>query len=183
MADHAIDPRRIYIAGLSAGGAAAAVIAEVYPDLYAAVGVHSGLACGVARDMPSAFVAMQGRHPALSARTLPEGGDSAAVPTIVFHGDRDTTVHPRNGAEVVARASAGTKLDLAVERGRVPAGHAYTRTVQRDDNGRGLIEEWVIHGGGHAWSGGSTSGSYTDPKGPDATREMLRFFFEHQRHG
>ena len=183
MADHAIDPRRIYIVGLSAGGAAAAVIAEAYPDLYAAVGVHSGLACGVARDMPSALVAMQGRHPAPAARTLPEGGDSPAVPTIVFHGDRDTTVHPRNGAEVVARASAGTKLDLAVERGRVPAGHAYTRTVQRDDNGRGFIEEWVIHGGGHAWSGGSTSGSYTDPKGPDATREMLRFFFEHKRHG
>jgi poly(hydroxyalkanoate) depolymerase family esterase len=177
MTEYAVDPSRIYIAGLSAGGAAAAAIAEAYPDLYAAVGVHSGLACGVASDMASAFVAMQGRHPSPAPT---KASDSPSRPTIVFHGDRDSTVHPRNGAEVVARAGAGGAFDLTVEQGRVGAGHSYTRKIQRDEKGHALIEEWVVHGGGHAWSGGSPSGSYTDPKGPDATKEMLRFFLEHQ---
>jgi poly(hydroxyalkanoate) depolymerase family esterase len=174
MADYRIDPRRVYVAGLSAGGAAAAVIGEAYPDLYAAVGVHSGLACGVARDMPSAFAAMQGRHP------IPDhDGSQHRVPTIVFHGDRDSTVHPRNGSEVIARARAGGEFKKMVEKGGVAAGHSYTRSILRDAKGIELLEEWVIHGGGHAWSGGSPSGSFTDQKGPDATKEMVRFFLEH----
>ena len=180
MANYNIDPRRIYIAGLSAGGAAAANVAEAYPDLYAAVGVHSGLACGVARDLPSAFAAMQGHHPVPD----PKGGRQAGVfnplPTIVFHGDRDSTVHPRNGGEVIARARAGGEFKMVVEKGSSRAGRAYTRSIQRDASGRGLVEEWIIHGAGHAWSGGSTSGSFTDPMGPDATKEMLRFFLEHK---
>jgi poly(hydroxyalkanoate) depolymerase family esterase len=180
MEDYKIDPRRVYIAGLSAGGAAAANVAEAYPDLFAAVGVHSGLACGVARDLPSAFAAMQGHHPVPD----PKGGRQAGVfnplPTIVFHGDRDSTVHPRNGGEVIARARAGGDFKTVVEKGSLQAGRAYTRSIQRDASGRRLVEEWVIHGAGHAWSGGSTSGSFTDPKGPDATKEMLRFFLEHK---
>jgi poly(hydroxyalkanoate) depolymerase family esterase len=105
MADYAIDPRRIYVAGLSAGGAAAAIMGETYPDLYAGVGVHSGLACGAARELPSAFAAMRGDAPARTSK--PAGRDVGhAMPTIVFHGDRDTTVHPRNGAHVVARAGS-----------------------------------------------------------------------------
>lgn len=173
MRDHSIDPKRVYIAGLSAGGAAAAVMAEVYPDIFAAAGVHSGLACGVAQDMPSAFAAMQGRHaPYTSARGAP-------MPTIVFHGDADHTVHPRNGADVVAGAAAGQTYSHHVETGTSPGGRRFTRSIQSDTAGNSLIEDWVVHGAGHAWSGGSPAGSYTDPRGPDATTEMLRFFLAH----
>ncbi|MBA4130760.1 MAG: esterase [Hyphomicrobium sp.] len=174
MSQHDIDPRRIYIAGLSAGGAAAAVVAEAYPDLFAALGVHSGLACGSARDLPSALAAMQGRHPPHTPTT------SAPIPAIVFHGDQDKTVHPRNGADVVKSATACAAYVSETEHGRVPSGRTYARTILRDGSGKTMIEDWVIHGAGHAWSGGSTAGSFTDPHGPDATHEMLRFFLEHQ---
>ena len=182
MTDYKIDPRRMYIAGLSAGGAAAAVVGEAYPDLYAAVGVHSGLACGVARDLPSAFAAMRGeRSPREPKSSGQSGGYRLNLPTIVFHGDRDATVHPRNGAEVVARAKASGDLRTSVEHGRVAAGHTYTRSIQHDASGRAVLEQWVVHEAGHAWSGGSPAGSFTDPKGPDATKEMLRFFLEQVR--
>lgn len=170
MREHGADPARVFVAGLSAGGAAAAIMAQAYPELYAAAGVHSGLACGAARDMPSAFAAMrQG-----GARPDPSG---RLVPTIVFHADRDTTVHPRNGDQVIAQAGGG-RLRVTMERGQVPGGHAYTRTLHADAAGRAMLEQWVVHGGGHAWSGGSSAGSYTDPRGPDASREMLRFFLK-----
>ena len=181
MTDYKIDPSRIYIAGLSAGGATAAIVGEAYPDLFAAIGVHSGLACGVARDLPSAFAAMRGQHPEPGPKSAGEWSKSIQMPTIVFHGDRDATVHPRNGVEVIARANVDSDLQTVVEHGSVAAGHSYTRSTQRDSSGRGLLEQWVIHGAGHAWSGGNPSGSFTDPKGPDATKEMLRFFLEHVR--
>jgi poly(hydroxyalkanoate) depolymerase family esterase len=173
MRDRAIDPKRVYVGGLSAGGAAAAIMGATYPDLYAAVGVHSGLVCGAASDLPSAFAAMRQGS---GFEAIAEAGP--AVPTIVFHGDRDTTVHPNNGDRILeqsAKATSATK----VLRGRVPSGHAYTRTVFADAGGRAISEHWCIHGAGHAWSGGSPAGSYTDPRGPDATREMLRFFLTH----
>ena len=182
--EYSVDPRRVYVAGLSAGGAAAAIMGMEYPDLYAAIGVHSGLACGAASDVPSAFAAM--RHgEAVPAHRF--GGASGAegyrrtVPAIVFHGDQDTTVHPRNGDQVIAqsRATATTDLQTRVQRGQVPGGHAYSRTIHADASGQAILEQWVIHGAGHAWSGGSPGGSYTDPRGPDAAREMLRFFLEH----
>jgi len=181
MRDYAIDPRRVYVAGLSAGGALAALLGQAYPDLYAAIGVHSGLACGAARDMPSAFAAMRngsdGSTPASAAR----GGSSPRiVPTIVFHGDQDTTVNPRNGEAVVAQVARNAALKSLSEEGRVPGGHAYRRTRHVDANGQTVIEQWLIHGAGHAWFGGSQAGSYTDPRGPDATAEMLRFFLESQ---
>ena len=163
---------RVHVAGLSAGGAAAAIMGAAYPDLYAAVGVHSGLACGAANDVGSAFAAMRQGGAGQAAK----GG--ARVPTIVFHADRDTTVHPGNGDHVIAQAgTAGLRTE--VRRGQVPGGHAYSRTLHTDASGRALHEHWVVHGGGHAWSGGSPAGSSTDPRGPDASREMLRFFMEH----
>ncbi len=181
MADYAVDPQRVYIGGLSAGAAAAAIMGTAYPDLYAAVGVHSGLACGAASDLSSAFAAMQ--HGNIAASFEPgdvlAGEEGPVLPTIVFHGDRDTTVHPRNGDHVIARQIGATTSQKRVHRGRVAGGHAYTRTVHAEASGRSTLEQWEIHGGGHAWSGGSTAGSYTDPRGPDATREMLRFFLEH----
>jgi poly(hydroxyalkanoate) depolymerase family esterase len=172
MRRYAIDPRRVYVAGLSAGGAMAAVLAAAYPDLYAAAGVHSGLAVGSAHDVPSAFAAMRGRPPGRGAGRERGRG---AVPVIVFHGDRDATVHPRNGEQVI-RESADPAASSSVERGQVPGGHAYTRTVHRDSSGRVVLEHWLVHGAGHAWSGGSPSGSYTDPRGPDAAGAMLHFF-------
>jgi poly(hydroxyalkanoate) depolymerase family esterase len=178
MRDHAIDPKRVYVAGLSAGGAAAAIMGATYTDLYASVCIHSGLACGAASDLPSAFVAMR------------QGGGSEAigkagspVPTIVFHGDRDTTVHPNNGDQILQQSAKATSPTTKVLRGRVPHGHAYTRTILIDAGGLTISEHWNIHGAGHAWSGGSPAGSYTDPRGPDATREMLRFFLEHSLGG
>jgi len=173
MGGYAVDRRRVYVAGLSAGGAAAAIMGEAYPDLYAAIGVHSGLACGAAHDMASAFAAMQRGatgHAATAGRL---------VPAIVFHGDRDTTVNPTNADAVVAQFARSVALKPQAEDGRAPDGHAYTRTRYTDAAGRTLIEQWRIHGAGHAWCGGSQAGSFTDTQGPDATAQMLRFFLEH----
>jgi poly(hydroxyalkanoate) depolymerase family esterase len=173
---YGIDAGRIYIAGLSAGGAMAAVMAAAYPDLYAAVGIHSGLAVGSAHDVASAFAAMRGTPPRRGRRSA-GGRASRAVPVIVFHGDRDTTVHPRNAEQVVSASVDGNgDTTVAVERGRVPGGHAYTRTVHCDPAGRVVLEHWLVHGAGHAWFGGSVRGTYTDPQGPDAAQAMLRFF-------
>src|SRR5918997_161251 len=179
---------RVYVAGMSAGGAMAAIMGATYPDLYAAVGVHSGLAPGSAHDMPSAFSAMQGGGASNTHQDAPTGGSKVSVPVIVFHGDRDTTVHPRNAEQLLAhyrtvdstpggRNKAGEPIPpVAVRKGQVPGGHAYTRATQRDADGRPIMEQWTIHGLGHAWSGGSSAGSYTDAKGPDASAEMMRFF-------
>lgn len=173
VADQRIDPSRVYVAGLSAGGAMAAVLGQAYPDLFAAVGVHSGLASGVAGDLPSALAAMQSGGPAPRA--------SRPVPTIVFHGDRDATVNPANGAQVFAAATP-PGATAHTERIARPGARAHTRQQQRDAHGRVVAEHWLVHGAAHAWSGGSSAGSYTDPQGPDATREMLRFFLS-QRNG
>ena len=187
MADYPVDPQRVYVAGLSAGGAAAAVMAATYPDLYAAVGVHSGLAVGAAKDMPSAFAAMQGgatNTPTRLSRS-PAAGEGRLVPTIVFHGDQDRTVNPRNGDQVIAQARGAAAIDLqataTAQQGQAAGGRSYRRTTHADTAGQTLLEQWVIHGAGHAWAGGSPAGSYTDPQGPDASREMLRFFLEHPR--
>ena len=149
----------------------AAILANTHPELYAAVGVHSGLAAGAASDLPSALSAMKGlgRHAPTQA--------GHGVPTLVFHGDRDTTVHPGN-AERVANAAAGA--GARIETCRIPGTghrHASTQYVYRDPAGTILAERWEIHGAGHAWAGGCASGSYTDRDGPDATGEMLKFFF------
>ena len=185
---HRVDARRIYVAGLSAGGAMAVTLAMTYPDLYAAVGIHSGLPYAVAQDLPSALTAMHSGKGA-SAHWHTAG---APVPAIVFHGDRDTTVHPCNGDQVIAQCApsharrgappeGGPAPRVNVERGQVPHGHAYTRTTYHDASGQTVVEHWLVHGAGHAWSGGSSRGSYTDPKGPDASQEMLRFFYDHQQ--
>ena len=175
--DHRADPERVYVAGLSAGGAAAAIMAARYPEIFAAVGVHSGLACGSANDLPSALSAMR------SGSGLRTNRDKASfVPVITFHGDRDSTVHPINASEIASIAAAG--LDRTMERqtetGRATGGRSYLRETSADASGRILIEQWTVKGAGHAWSGGDARGSYTDPAGPDASREMLRFFMQNR---
>lgn len=141
-----LDARRVYVAGLSAGGAMAAVMGAEYPDLYAAVGIHSG---------------------------LPHGAQN--LPIIAFHGDQDSTVHPSNSDFVRA---AGSRV--AAEHGQ-RNGRAFTRTLHFDAGGRRMVEQWMVHGAGHAWFGGRPGASFADPQGPDASREMLRFFLSHAR--
>ncbi|RYZ04739.1 MAG: PHB depolymerase family esterase [Comamonadaceae bacterium] len=172
-----IDPARVYVAGLSAGGAMADILGRAYPDLFAAVGVHSGLPTGAANDLMSALAAMRS-GPATAAPST----RSAMPPLIVFHGDADGTVHVRNGAALVDGALGGVAASPAPARsGRSAAGRAYTRTDHPATAEHAAIEHWLLHGAGHAWSGGSATGSYTDPAGIDASAEMLRFFLAHAR--
>jgi poly(hydroxyalkanoate) depolymerase family esterase len=169
MAQHGIDPTRVYVAGLSAGGAMAAILGDVYPDLYAAVGVHSGLAAGAANTLESAFGAMKSGPQGIAAATR------SGIPTIVFHGDGDQTVHPVNAEHVIA-ASVEKDAQVELSEGRSVGGRSYTREIHRSASGKVLAERWVVHGAPHAWSGGCAAGSYTDPMGPDASAEMVRFF-------
>jgi poly(hydroxyalkanoate) depolymerase family esterase len=168
MARYNIDPQRVYVAGLSAGGAMAAILGDAYPDLFAAVGVHSGLATGSATNVQGALSVMQtGAAP--GART------TASPPTIVFHGDKDATVNPANGEHVVAASAGASRPEH--KRARSSNGRDYTQRIYKNGDGRAVAEHWAVHGAGHAWSGGSARGSYTDAQGPDASEEMLRFFF------
>jgi poly(3-hydroxybutyrate) depolymerase len=122
--------------------------------------------------MPSAFAAMRGDGVISSRRRH-------SVPLIVFHGDGDRTVHAANGDRVAAQGPCSPDLAETVTEARTPDGIAFTRTVRTDASGRAVLEQWVLHGTGHAWSGGSRAGSFTDPRGPDASREMARFFLTH----
>jgi poly(hydroxyalkanoate) depolymerase family esterase len=178
--DERADATRVYVAGLSAGGAAAAIMANAYPDLFAAVGVHSGLVCGAARDLPTALSAMKrGGAPGSRHRRA-----STFVPLITFHGDRDGTVHQINARELVAvaTAAAGVSVKVEVETGKA-GGRDFARALSRDVAGKVLIEQWTVAGAGHAWCGGDPAGSYADAAGPNASHEMLRFFLEHKRLG
>ncbi|WP_244816024.1 PHB depolymerase family esterase [Caballeronia sp. Lep1P3] len=183
MADYNVDPKRVFVAGLSAGGAMAAIMAQTYPDLYAAAGVHSGLPVGCAHDLPSALAAMRGgkvRSKAQkSMRADAHGAQASACPLIVFHGDADATVHPANANELIREFSAREVIPV-----RAPSSDSRVRkhTVRYMTSQAGVDAElWVIHGAPHAWAGGSSSGTYTDPSGPDASAEMVRFFLEHPR--
>jgi poly(hydroxyalkanoate) depolymerase family esterase len=186
---HGMDARRVFIAGLSAGGAMAAVMAGAYPEIFAAVGVHSGLPSGAASNMAEALMVMKSGDAGISLprRRSPLNGAASAqkrpqttLPTIVFHGDLDQTVHPRNGEQIISAVSGRMVAGAQVEQGVSAHGRRYTRSTQRGDHGRVLTEHWLVHGAGHAWSGGSAEGSYTDGLGPDATQEMLRFFLSQQ---
>ncbi len=189
MKEYGMDARRVYVAGLSAGGAMAAIVAAAYPDLFAAVGVHSGLPSGAANNVAEALMVMKSGnvgfvvpakvgHPGAAAKAPLQ--PQILVPTIVFHGDQDQTVHPRNGEQVIAAAQGGAG-STRVEQGVSAQGRRYTRSTRHGDKGQAVTEHWLVHGAGHAWSGGHATGSYTDASGPDATLEMLRFFFEHPR--
>jgi poly(hydroxyalkanoate) depolymerase family esterase len=183
IAEFDVDPSRVYVAGLSVGGAMAAVMGETYPELYAAIGVHSGLPYCSASDVTSAFAAMRdepgGGHP---MPRLKAGGK--AMPTIVFHGSADRTVHPANAGRVLAAARARAEEgEVRRVEGRPPSGRTYRRTIALGPNGAAAAELWLIEGGGHAWSGGQAAGSYTDPAGPDASAEMVRFFLDASARG
>jgi poly(hydroxyalkanoate) depolymerase family esterase len=196
---HGADPRRLFVAGLSAGAAMAVVLGETYPELFAGVGVHSGLPYGSAHDIPSALGVMKGGRSGLKElqglKSVPgaSGGTRKkavhAVPVVVFHGDRDHTVHKTNGDAIVKQAQeanaheAGGAMHVTTETGVASGGRRFSRAVYTDANGQVRIESWTLHGGGHAWSGGHPSGSYTDGAGPDASAEMVRFFMALPRCG
>lgn len=194
-ARHDADLRQVFVAGLSAGAAMAVVLGETYPELFAGIGVHSGLPFGSAHDIPSAMAAMKGGRSGLAR---PPGMPGAAsphkavqpVPTIVFHGDRDHTVQQTNGSEVVKQAQEAylaqpgeVKFTTKTQAGKAPGGRRYSRTVYSNREGQTQIESWVLEGAGHAWSGGNARGSYTDHTGPDASAEMVRFFLALPRAG
>ena len=190
VARHDADPRRIFVAGLSAGAAMAVVLGETHPELFAGIGVHSGLPYRSACDIPSAMAAMKGGKSGLAglqprpgAGRSPARTASQAVPLIMFHGDRDHTVQSSNGEEIVRQAEVayaarhgGDPLTITAEQGTSPGGRRYSRTLHTRGTGEVQLESWTLHGAGHAWSGGDAGGSYTDAKGPDASREMVRFF-------
>lgn len=187
-AEQPVDPRRIFVAGLSAGAAMAVILGQTHPELFAAVGAHSGLPYAAAHDIPSAMAAMKGRVVMGRAHFPgtpedPRRPATQAVPMIVFHGDRDHTVLQSNGEQIVSQALAAftsqagnNGFKASSEEGTTDAGQRYTRTRHLGADGRCLVEAWALHGAGHAWSGGNAAGSYTDQKGPDASAEMLRFF-------
>jgi poly(3-hydroxybutyrate) depolymerase len=177
--EFAVPRDRVFVAGLSAGGAMAAIMGETYPELYAAIGVHSGLAYGSANDVMSAFSAMRGQA-GLGARPArrDEGGRDVGPRVIVFHGGGDTTVHPANAERIIAGHGGDlarmTRSDHAASGGT----RGYSRMVTNRDDGAPRLECWMVEGAQHAWSGGRASGSYTDPRGPNASAEMVRFFLE-----
>ena len=168
---HGVDPSRIYVAGLSAGGAMAAILAATHPDVFAAAGVHSGLPAGAARDLPSALAAMKGQSSPAAA-----GKPRSGVRMIVFHGDADATVHVSN-AEGVASAHGAGAVGAPEAAQLTRGGRTCTRRLHKDGQGRVVTEQWTVRGAGHAWSGGDPAGSYADARGPDASAEMMRFFF------
>ena len=194
---HSVDRRRIFVAGLSAGAAMAVILGEAYPEIFAAVGAHSGLPFASASDIPSAMAAMKGGRSGMAGLTNLNAGQGVRrkttqpTPTIVFHGDRDHTVQQSNGAAIVQQASEAyaaasgdqSVLQSTTQRGTASGGRNFSRTITTDPTGQPYLESWILHGAGHAWSGGNAGGSYTDGNGPDASAEMVRFFLAQRRAG
>ncbi|WP_250475079.1 PHB depolymerase family esterase [Caballeronia sp. GAFFF1] len=177
-----VDRARVYVAGLSAGGAMAINLAVTHPDLYTAAAIHSGLAFGVANEHISALCAMNDGRGTICLPKQKEGvAPMRTVPLIAFHGDADDTVHPFNSEQVIEMSqllnsqATDSRVCTTTRAEHEPGRHGYTRDVWRDEDGSLLAERWLVHGLGHAWSGGHADGSYTDHRGPDATREIVRF--------
>jgi poly(hydroxyalkanoate) depolymerase family esterase len=206
MASHRVDPDHVYLAGVSAGGSMALNVAAAYPELFAAVGTHSGIVYRAAAGLPQALGAMQrgaADTAGLGAAVRTAMGERARpFPVIVFHGGVDPVVRAVNAEQTAfqwaaASALAGRPLRPMQDQvygppppppgadarplGPSPASFHPTTTRWVDEAGRAMLELWLVPGLGHAWSGGSPDGTFTDARGPDASREMLRFFLEHPR--
>lgn len=185
--EYRIDTGRVYVAGLSAGGAMAAIMGHEYPKLFAAIGVHSGLPVGAAHNVTSALALMKTAQSQFAPPAAAAPVDARAVPLIVLHGGADRTVNPANADRLVQSAAETYRLlepdaPLQVEVqavGATDSNRAYRRSRHATSNGLSLIEHWQIHGAGHAWSGGDAQGSFADARGPDATQAMLEFFYQH----
>lgn len=190
-----IDPKRVYVAGGSAGAAMAGILGATYPDIFAAIAVHSGSEYPAGISPIDALKSMGngGPDPVQQGQAAYHamGAFARAMPTIVFHGTNDPIVNPINGDQVVQQwmetdtlassdmYNAKFSSPTSTTPGRVPGGYAYTVYTWNDTNGNELQEYWKVDGLGHAWSGGNLTGSYTDPLGPDASRAMYSFFLSH----
>jgi poly(hydroxyalkanoate) depolymerase family esterase len=174
IATYRIDAKKVFVAGMSAGGAMAVIMGRTYPDVYAAVAVHSGLPYQCANNVVSALTVMKKSDAALPVRHLPP----VSTPIIVFHGDCDGTVEQGNGAGIIDQAIENWPGTLSTDR-HAPeriGGRTYAREVYRDTHGIEALEAWTIHGGAHLWSGGDVNGSHTDAMGPNASEQFVRFF-------
>ncbi len=179
IAEFGLDARRVFIAGMSAGGAMAAIVAREYPERYRAVGIHSGLPAGAAKNVPDAMAVMRtGMARAAAVAAESPAMPSHEMPTIVFHGTADRTVHPHNGGRAVEAALGAARAAIVptVENVTTPDGVRYSRSQYVRADGTLLAEHWLVRDGSHAWSGGDPTGSYTEPSGPSATDAMLTFF-------
>lgn len=201
-ASHKADSNRTYVAGISAGGAMAIVMGVTYPDLFAAIGVSAGLEFKAAVTVEGGLTAMKQGGPDPAAQGLlafRAMGDKAharrRMPVIIFQGDADPFVNPANAEQVIQQwattnaylsnkkpASDVTTQPVAME-GSVTGGHAFTRFVYKDRTGRNLMEKWIVKGMGHAWSGSPAAGPFADPKGPNASAELWRFFSDAHKAG
>ena len=176
ISTYRIDAKKVFVAGMSAGGAMAVIMGSTYPDVYAAVAVHSGLPYQSANNVVSALTVMKKSASAQRIRH----SSKVNTPIIVFHGDRDGTVEQGNGAGIINQAIANWSGALSTDRhASETKGRTYTRAVYRDAQGKNALEAWTIHGGGHLWSGGNSHGSHTDVLGPSASEQFVRFFKEH----
>jgi poly(hydroxyalkanoate) depolymerase family esterase len=194
-----IDSNHIYVIGASAGAAMAVILGATYPDIFAAIGVHSGIEYQAVTNIISGLTMMRhgGPDPILQGQRAYEamGSYKRVVPIIVFQGTHDRIVPPISGDQVVQQwmqtnhlASHGLyvadfKNPTTTTSGQVPGGYAYTAYTWKDSKGDEVQAYWKIHGLGHAWSGGSPAGSHTDPQGPNASEAMYQFFMHHPRAG
>jgi poly(hydroxyalkanoate) depolymerase family esterase len=193
IAEYNVDTDRVYVAGISAGGAMTSIMGATYPDLYTALGVHSGLEYKAADNSRAARAAQtdggpdpdqQGYSAFLSARE-----EAKVLPTIVFHGEQDEEVDVVNAHQTLSQwaqtndySDDGSDNDSITDepadtlREQTPEGYDYVRYVYENPAEDVIMEKWVVEGLGHAWSGGDAEGSYTDPEGPEASEEIIRFF-------
>jgi poly(hydroxyalkanoate) depolymerase family esterase len=190
-----IDSSRVYVVGASAGAAMAVILGATYPDIFAAIGVHSGVEYQAVTNIIGGLKVMfgGGPDPVKQGRRAYEamGSYTRMMPTIVFQGTRDKIVHPINGDQVVQQwmqtnhlASDGLYVadfhnPTTTTFGQVPEGYAYTVSTWKDHAGKEVQQYWKILGLAHAWSGGNPAVSYTDPEGPNASEAIYQFFMNH----
>jgi poly(hydroxyalkanoate) depolymerase family esterase len=195
-----IDRARVYVIGISAGAFETAILGAAYPDVYAAIGIHSGAAygggeqgCLAENEAPAATNKLA--RAALAAM----GARAHVMPVIVFHGDRDDTIPYRCGQQALTqwlstdnlilkhdRRTTLSQTPTGASRSTVAGGHAYTVLSYADKSGCVLAQLWTIHEMGHYWSGGSTdpaSARYVDPRGPSAAAASWAFFSHWRRSG
>ncbi|HWE10686.1 MAG TPA: PHB depolymerase family esterase [Solirubrobacteraceae bacterium] len=183
---YTVDTKRTYVAGLSAGGAMSSVMAATYPDIYAAAGIGSG--CEYAASATCAGSKSADPTQAAQSAYSAMGSYARVMPVILFEGDQDTTVPPVNAQQAVQQwqstdglvsKSSMPAAAMNVTNGTAPGGQTYTISHYGDGQGHEIIQSWLVHGMGHAWSGGSSSEQYADPSGPDETAAMYAFFTAH----
>lgn len=199
--DVPVDRQRVYALGLSAGGAMAVILGTVYPDVFAAVGVHSGVGFAAAANTACALKILGDAPPRVEARgrlAYLHQPRHRIVPTMILHGRADDTVDPRHAEGLVRElarrndfiddgdggnhsfdaAPDATLADPGPCRGDSESSPCYAHELKRytDRDGRAVLQQVMVDRLGHAWSGGREGHRYADPAGPDAGAMFWRFF-------